>query len=206
MLWEMIMNKGNFTMTEEIFRSNADYHNLKCYQKSVIIYDGTYFFCRRFLASGDRTIDQMVQAARSGKQNIVEGVMAWNTSSETMLKLLGVAKASLEELLEDYLDYLRTRNLPLWEKDSRPAAKVRRLGKLPGGSADIFRDYMMNRSDGTCANIMICLIHQCSYLIARLQQSAMANFAREGGFREKLSRIRQKKLQEQSSGQYRKGQ
>jgi len=183
-------------MAEEMFRSTADYRNLKCYQKSVIIYDGTFFFCRRFLLSGDRTIDQMVQAARSGKQNIVEGVMAWNTSSETMLKLLGVARASLEELLEDYRDYLRTRNLPLWEKDSKPAVKVRELGKTPGGSAEIFRDYMRKRSDGTCANIMICLIHQCTYLITQLQKSVMRKFAGEGGFREKLSRIRRQSFQE----------
>lgn len=177
-------------MPEKFIPFTADYHKLKCYQKSVIIFDGTCLFCQRFLSRGDRTVDQMVQAARSGKQNIVEGVTAWNTSSETMLKLLGVARASQEELLEDYMDYLRIRNLSIWEKDSKPAAKVRRLGMMQNESAAIFHDYMSNRSDGTCANIMICLIHQCTFLIARLQKKAMAKFLNEGGFREQLSRIR----------------
>ena len=81
-------------MQDKLFSGHADYRKLKCYQKSVIIFGGTSLFCQRFLSRGDRTVDQMVQAARSGKQNIVEGVMAWNTSSETMLKLLGVARAS----------------------------------------------------------------------------------------------------------------
>ena len=132
----------------------------------------------------------MVQAARSGKQNIVEGVTAWNTSTETMLKLLGVARASQEELLEDYKDYLRIRNLSIWEKDSKPAVKVRRLGMMQNESADIFHEYMSSRSDATCANIMICLIHQCTFLIARLQKNALEKFTVEGGFREQLSRIR----------------
>ena len=181
-------------MQDKLFSGHADYHNLKCYQKSVIIFDCTCLFCQRFLSRSDRTVDQMVQAARSGKQNIVEGVMAWNTSSETMLKLLGVARASQEELLEDYLDYLRTRNLALWEKDSKPAAKVRRLGRTPEESAGIFLDYLSNRSDGTCANIVICLIHQCNFLLDQLQKKVMKQFAEEGGFREKLSAIRKNAL------------
>ena len=181
-------------MPDKNFAFTADYRKLKCYQKSVIIFDGTYCFCQRFLSRGDRTIDQMIQAARSGKQNIVEGVLAWNTSSETMLKLLGVAKASQEELLEDYLDYLRVRNLPVWDKDSRPAEKVRRLGMSQNESADIFHEYMLNRSDATCANIMICMIHQCTFLLARLQNKAMEKFVNEGGFREQLTRIRRSVL------------
>ena len=181
-------------MSEKMILTNADYRKLKCYRKSVVVFDGTCIFCQRFLSRGDRTVDQMVQAARSGKQNIVEGVMAWATSSETMLKLLGVARASQEELLEDYLDYLRTRNLVLWEKDSKPATKVRRLGMMPDQSADIFHDYMLNRSDGTCANIMICQIHQCNFLLNRLQNKVMETFMNEGGFREQLSRIRKNVL------------
>jgi len=181
-------------MRDKLFSGHADYHKLKCYQKSVIIFDGTCCFCQRFFSRGDRTVDQMVQAARSGKQNIVEGVMAWNTSSETMLKLLGVARASQEELLEDYLDYLRTRNLALWDKDSKPAGKVRRLGRMPEESSGVFLDYMANRSDGTCANIMICLIHQCNFLLDQLQKKVMGKFIEEGGFREKLSVIRKNAL------------
>ena len=181
-------------MQDKLFSGHADYRKLKCYQKSVIIFGGTSLFCQRFLSRGDRTVDQMVQAARSGKQNIVEGVMAWNTSSETMLKLLGVARASQEELLEDYLDYLRTRNLALWEKDSKPAGKVRRLDRMPEESSGVFLDYMANRSDGTCANIMICLIHQCNFLLNQLQKKVMGKFIEEGGFREKLSVIRKNAL------------
>ena len=86
-------------MPEELFRGCADYRKLKCYQKSVLIYDGTYCFCKRFLVRGDRTVDQMVQAARSGKQNIAEGSAASTTSSETELKLMNVARASMKELL-----------------------------------------------------------------------------------------------------------
>ena len=106
----------------------GNYKNLLTYQKSKIIYDFTYCFCERFFKRFDRTIDQMVQAARSGKQNIVEGAKAGMTSTETEIKLTNVARGSLEELLEDYLDFLRIRNLNAWEKDSKEASFVRNLG------------------------------------------------------------------------------
>jgi len=170
-------------MRDKLVSGHTDYHKSKCYQKSVTISMAPAVFVSVF-SRGDRTVDQMVQAARSGKQNIVEGVMAWNTSSETMLKLLGVARASQEELLEDYLDYLRTRNLVLWEKDSKPAAKVRRLVRTPEESAGIFRDYMSKRSYGACVNIMIFLIRQCNFLLGQLQRRVMVKFMEEGGFRE----------------------
>ena len=100
----------------EIVLPHGNYQELESYQNSVIIFDATQSFCQNFLRKGDRTIDQMIQAARSGKQNIIEGSMASGISSGTEIKLVGVARASLEELLEDYRDYLRTHNLPLWEK------------------------------------------------------------------------------------------
>lgn len=108
---------------------HGNYRSLLSFQKAEVIYDITYRFCERFLRRGDRTIDQMVQAARSGKQNIVEGCQVSGTSKESEIKLLNVARASLEELLNDYLDYLRVRGHALWEKDSKQAIFVRRLGR-----------------------------------------------------------------------------
>src|SRR5438094_8099362 len=107
---------------------HGNYQALLSYQKAEIVYDLTYRFCQRFLNRGDRTIDQMVQAARSGKQNIAEGSTASGTSKEMEIKLTNVARASLEELLVDYHDYLRVRDLRLWEKDSAEAQFVRKLG------------------------------------------------------------------------------
>src|SRR5690606_38909447 len=108
---------------------HGNYRKLLSYRKAEIIHDITFHFCRRFFARGDRTIDQMIQAARSGKQDIAEGSAASGTSSEMEIKLVGVARASLEELLNDYQDYLQVRGFPLWDKDSKEALYVRRLGK-----------------------------------------------------------------------------
>src|SRR6266403_3226221 len=107
---------------------HGNYRELLSYRKAEVVYDLTYRFCHRFLAKTDRTIDQMIQAARSGKQNIVERSKASGTSKEAEIKLINVARASLEELLEDYRDFLRVRKLAVWEKDSREARFVRRLG------------------------------------------------------------------------------
>src|SRR6516225_6175107 len=111
---------------------HGNYRKLLSYQKAEVVYDLTFRFCQRFLSKGDRTVDQMVQAARSGKQNIAEGCKASGTSKETEIKLTNVARASLEELLVDYRDFLRVRDLPLWDKDSKEAKFVRRLGGRPG--------------------------------------------------------------------------
>ena len=108
-----------------ILKRKGDYNNLIAYKKSVIIYDITFFFTQHFLQKGDRTIDQMLQAARSGKQNIAEGNRAAATSTETEIKLTNVAKASLEELLIDYQDYLRTRNKLLWNASNPRYEKMR---------------------------------------------------------------------------------
>jgi four helix bundle suffix protein len=111
---------------------HGGYQDLLSYQRAVVVYDATVAFCRDFLQKYDRTIDQMVQAARSGKQNIIEGSMASGTSKETEIKLTNVARASLEELLEDYRDFLRTRRAAEWTKDSKEALFVRGLaaGKI----------------------------------------------------------------------------
>ena len=168
----------------------GSYEHLLSYKKSQIIYDATVLFCYRFLQKGDRTIDQMVQAARSGKQNIVEGAMASGVSSETELKLTGVARASLEELLEDYRDYLRSNNLLLWSKDDKAATAIRNLGRQKNESYESYRQYFEKRSDGTFANIMICLIYQCNYLLDRQIASLEAAFIKNGGVRERMLKAR----------------
>jgi four helix bundle protein len=118
---------------------HGGYRSLLSYQKAEIVYDLTYHFCRRFLDRGDRTIDQMIQAARSGKQNIAEGSAASGTSKEMEIKLTSVARASLEELLIDYRDFLRVRDQTIWEKASKEAGYVRRLGNQPAATYEIYR-------------------------------------------------------------------
>ena len=110
-------------MTEHFIPPHGGYRNLLSYRKAEIVYDATVYFCSRFLDKRDRTYDQMIQAARSGKQNIVEGSMASATSKEMEIKLTNVARASLEELLTDYRDFLRTRRLAEWPKDHRYARR-----------------------------------------------------------------------------------
>jgi four helix bundle suffix protein len=156
----------------------------------LIVYDATVRFCARFLDKRDRTVDQMVQAARSGKQNIVEGSMASGTSKEAEIKLMNVARASLEELLEDYRDFLRTRGMPLWEKDSREALFVRKLGADPHTSYEAYKAYFETRPPDVCANIAICLIHQANFLLDRQIRALEKAFLEQGGLREAMTRAR----------------
>lgn len=174
---------------ESLISQRINYKELKSYRKAEAVYDITFEFCRRFLRTGDRTVDQMVQAARSGKQNIVEGCAISSTSSETHIKLLNVAKASLQELLADYEDYLRTRGLRQWESDSVELRKMRELGRLHNDSS-FYRELIATRNDETIANIAIVLIHQTDYLLYRQLQSAEQAFVENGGFREKMYRVR----------------
>ncbi|AWI08373.1 four helix bundle suffix domain-containing protein [Ereboglobus luteus] len=169
---------------------HGGYKNLKSYSKTVIIYDGTVLFCRRFLDRDWRTTDQMVQAARSGKQNIVEGSDASGTSKETEIKLTNVARASLRELLEDYEDFLRTRDLTLWDKNSREALFVRKLGRVRNDDYGTYRGFLETRSSEVVANILICLIHQARYLLGRQISSLEKTFVSEGGIRERMTRAR----------------
>ena len=169
--------------------NRGNYKNLLCYRKAEAIYDITYFFTKQFLGKGDRTIDQMVQAARSGKQNIVEGYAAGATSAETELKLFNVAKSSLQELLVDYEDYLRTRGHTRWKEDSEQAKCAQLLGRAHNDS-DYWMNIVTTRDACTIANIAIILIYQEDYLLYKYLQSAGERFINEGGFREKLSRTR----------------
>ncbi len=163
---------------------------LLSYRKAQILYDLTCCFCARFLRRGDCTIDQMVQAARSGKQNIVEGCQVSGTSKEAEIKLLGVARGSLEELLEDYLDYLRVRQSPLWPKDSREALFVRKLGADRNATYESYRPYVETRPAEVVANIAICLCHQANYLLDQQLRALEREFLAEGGLRERMSRAR----------------
>jgi four helix bundle suffix protein len=174
---------------EGFIPAHGGYEDLKAFQKARIVYDGTVCFCRRFLDKHDRTIGQMVQAARSGKQNILEGSQASGTSKEMELKLVNVARASQEELLEDYLDFLRVRGFRQWTKDSREALFVRKLGAR-NGSYESYRTYLETRPAEVVANIMICLIHQSSYLLDRLLIRLEADFLKQGGLRERMTQAR----------------
>lgn len=170
-------------------QNNNLYRNLIVYHKAVVIYDLTYHFCERFIAIGDRTKDQMIQAARSGKQNIVEGKAASLTSAETHLKLLGVARASFQELLEDYIDYLRTRNLRIWETESKEVEAMRELG-LKHNDSRFFLELAKTRNDEVIANMTIVLLYQEDVLLRKHIEKQIARFVREGGFRESLAKAR----------------
>lgn len=199
---------------------HGGYQNLLSYQRAVIVFDITTAFCRDFFRKTDRTVDQMIQAARSGKQNIIEGSMASGTSKETELKLPNVARASLEELLEDYRDFLRTREFKEWDKNSKEALFVRNLatGKRVWNEdrtnvthathATDGNGQAMSRTSGTSpvtydtfrpfenrpadvrANIAICLIHQTNYLLDQQLRKLEQDFLAEGGLRERMTRAR----------------
>jgi four helix bundle suffix protein len=177
-------------MAQGFIPPHGGYRELLSFRKARIIFDGTCLFCRRFLDRRDRTVDQMVQAARSGKQNILEGSKASGTSKETEIKLTGVARASLEELLEDYDDFLRNHDLRLWSKDDREARFVRKLGATKNVSYETYRTYLETRSSEIAANILICLIHQTNYLLDRQLRQLEQAFLKEGGLRERMTRAR----------------
>lgn len=169
---------------------HGGYAGLLAYQKTLIVFQGTCRFCERFLGKRDRTIDQMVQGARSGKQNIVEGSKVSGTSKEAEIKLLNVSRSSLEELLEDYKDFLRKRKLRLWAKDSREALFVRKLARKENTTYGTYETYIETRSLGVVANILICLIHQANYLLDQLIRKLEKDFLEEGGLRERMTRAR----------------
>jgi four helix bundle suffix protein len=179
--------KSNTNENDGFIPPHGGYENLLSFQKARIVYDGTVRFCERFVDHRDRTHDQMIQAARSGKQNILEGSQASGTSKETEIKLINVARASLEELLEDYRDYLRVRDFRLGEKDSREAMFVRKLG---GNKNVTYKPYVESRPPEVVANILICLIHQTNYLLDQLLRQLEQAFLKEGGLRERMTGAR----------------
>ncbi len=173
-------------------KSHGGYRNLKSYQTTTLIYDLTVEFCRTYLTYKSnpsyRTVDQMIQAARSGRQNIAEGSQASATSKKTEIKLIGVARASLEELLVDYEDFLRQRGLRLWEKDSPQAKAVRALAYKTDKTYETYRTYLEDPE--SAANCIICLIHQANFLLDRQLASLEKAFVENGGYSENLFKKR----------------
>ena len=167
----------------------GNYKDLIAYQKAECIYDITYYFAHNFLSKKDRTIDQMVQAARSGKQNIAEGNSAATTSLETELKLINVARASLQELLLDYEDYLRVNKFEQWDINSSKAIQTRKTCSKHNDSA-YYRDAITKRNSETIANIAITLIHQEDVFLRRLIETKQEAFLKTGGIREQMSAAR----------------
>ena len=177
------------------------YRNLRVYRLTEIIYDITFYFTQHYLQKGDRTIDQMVQAARSGKQNIAEGNQAAATSSETEIKLTNVAKASLEELLTDYEDYLRVRGLAQWQKGHERLEKLREYVRTDA----FLNEYALlitKMSDEEICNLSITLIHQAMYMLQRLLETMQRRFVTEGGIKEQMFKARTNYRSNQSGQSY----
>jgi restriction system protein len=185
--------KENSKASPGLIPPHGGYQNLKSYQMSEIVYDAATAFCNRFIDRRSRTHDQMVQAARSGVQNIAEGSMASATSKKTELKLTNVARASLEELLLDYEDFLRQRGLRIWDKNSPEALAIRKLYQSDRSDrSDVFDPYSIKTAIAeTAANTLVCLINQASYLLGRQLEKLEQTFLSEGGFTERLYQKRQ---------------
>jgi restriction system protein len=183
-------NRTDRTCEPPLIPAHGGYRNLKSYQAAEIIYDATVAFCDRFIDRRSRTHDQMVRAARSGKQNIVEASQASATSKKTELKLTGVARASLEELLQDYQDFLRQRNLPVWPKDHRLARTIRTLAYRPDRTYGTYKTYVEEGSPEVAANAVLCVVNQANYLLDRQIESLGKQFLAEGGFTERLYHAR----------------
>jgi four helix bundle suffix protein len=182
-------------MDNSLYRNSGNYMELYSYQKAEAIYDITRFFCDNVLRRGDRTIDQMVQAARSGKQNIIEGCQASAISAQTEIKLVGVAKASLHELLADYNDYLRNIAYKdpvkgrIWENNSAEVKAMRKLCRQHNDAA-FFMSIVRTRPPETIANIAICLIKNVDYLLFKQLKALEKDFLNNGGFRERMTKMR----------------
>jgi four helix bundle suffix protein len=175
---------------EKLIPPHGGYEKLQSYQMSVLVYDATVRFCDRFIDRKSRTHDQMVQAARSGNKNIAEGSEVSGTSRKSELKLVGVARGSLEELLGDYKDFLRQRGLVEWGKEHPMARVVRRLAYAENRSYATYRTYIENAPPEVAANTMLCLIHQTNYLLDQQLRQLEQAFLAEGGFTERLYRVR----------------
>ena len=184
-------------------RPSGGYRDTCAFQTATIIYDATVWFCEKFVNARSRTVDQMVQAARSGRQNIAEGSRAAATSSQTELRLLNVARASLEELLLDYEDYLRHNRLPQWAADSPEATAVRRVPYRNDQSdqADLinltdherwalYSPWLDSTDSAVRANALICLIHQANFLLDRQISTLERQFIEGGGYSELLATAR----------------
>lgn len=177
-------------MADGFIPPHGGYEELLSFQKARIVYDGTVRFCDRFVDKRSRTHDQMVQAARSGKQNILEGSRASGTSKETEIKLTNVARASLEELLEDYRDFIRLRGIHEWTRDDPHTRRLRELNRTPNADYDTFKKGVEHPDPAIAANVMIGLIKLTNYLLDRQIRQLETEFLKEGGLRERMTRAR----------------
>ena len=175
---------------EPLIPPHGGYKGLKAFQMAEIVYDGTVAFCERFMRGRGRMTDQMVQAARSGRQNIAEGSMAAGTSRKTELKLMSVARASLEELLLDFQDYLRQNKLETWTKEHEKSAYIRKLAYRTNRTYLTYRTYIEEKTPETAANTLICVIYQTTFLLDRTIKQLEQQFKKEGGFSERMHRVR----------------
>lgn len=200
--WALAQLTPNGGRGGEIINRHGGYGGLKAHQAAEIAYDATVAFCDRFIEKRSRTHDQMVQAARSGKQNIVEASAAAGTSSKTELRLTGVARASLEEVLADFRDFLRQRGLPQWAKDNPRAQEIRKLAYVENRSYETYRSHIEENSPEVAANTAICLVCQATYLLDRLLKQLEQTFIEQGGITERMTaaRLRHRRKNEQNIG------
>ncbi len=191
------------SLSEHFIPPHGGYEQLFSFQKARIVYDGIVRFCDRFIDRRSRTHDQMVQAARSGKQNILEGSQASGTSKETEIKLTNVARASLEELLEDYRDYLRTHGHAEWTPDHAGTRRLRALNRAPDASYETFKKGIEHADPAIAANVMIGLIKLTNYLLDQQLRRLEQDFLQEGGLRERMTRARlAERTRQQRGGRY----
>ena len=182
----------------KVLKKQTNWENLYFYQKTVVLYQMTYVFCRRFLPKhGDRTVDQMVQAARSGKQNIVEGFADGVTSTEMELKLLNVARASLKELKEDYIDYLKSRNLAIWDKSHPRYDGLLKFCRAHNREED-YRPFFEKWSDEEFANCANTLCHMVDKMLTTTLERRQKDFVENGGIRERMTAARLGRRQTQN--------
>jgi four helix bundle suffix protein len=186
--------------SDQLLPKHGGYRKLRSFQAAQLVYDATLVFCDRFIERRSRTHDQMVQAARSGVQNIAEGSMASGTSKKTELKLTNVARSSLEELMLDYEDFLRQRGLRLWDKNSPEAMAVRRNYMSDNSNQSDASDTcnLKTASPEVAANVLLCLTNQASYLLHRQLKRLEQDFLEHGGFTERLYTVRSQARQRQA--------
>jgi restriction system protein len=197
---------------ERRLRPSGGYRRLRSFQTATVIYDATVRFCERFVDKRSRTVDQMVQAARSGRQNIAEGSRAAATSSQTELRLVNVARASLDELLLDFEDYLRQHGHRQWLKDDPEALAVRAVGRKlsqtgqnaafdPARHWSAYAAWLEHRDPAVVANAVLCLIHQANYLLDQQITALERQFVSDGGYTEQLAAMRRaERARQQESG------
>ena len=176
---------------------HGGYEQLVTFQKADIIFHGTVFFCRKYICKFDRTNDQMIQAARSGKMNILEGSMASGTSKETEIKLTSVARASLKELLEDYKDFIKTRKLMFWDKNHPYYSALTKKHLTQNPTYELYQKGIESNDPEVAANVLYSLTNITIYMLTQQLKRLEADFLKEGGLRERMSKARKNTFRKQ---------